>query len=271
MDSRSVAAEAGRGIIGATLDAPARFHLDALRWFITATEVAGVAPEDLLLAVVGPTDAEVPRALAAAGVQIVPVKAFDDRSPHCNKIAGARVVAARAPLGPVALTDLDLAFLADPRRASAGAGTIAGKTVDSTVPKLPVLDAVFEAAGLPVPPEVETSFTPVGPTRRGNFNGGLYVLDGVDVPGMVDGWERWARWLLERRELLDKWAIHVDQVSNLLALTELGLRPVLLDGAWNQATHKPDQLPPSAERPKVLHYHTAVDTIGRLQPAGHAA
>jgi hypothetical protein len=35
-------------------------------------------------------------------------------------------------------------------------------------------------------------------------------------------WKKWALWLVENRNLLERWAVHVDQVAFALALEELG-------------------------------------------------
>jgi hypothetical protein len=58
------------GTYSCVVDEHPRFHLDALRWFACLTEVAGVAPTDLVVHVVGSIGSDVLTYLEAEGVTI---------------------------------------------------------------------------------------------------------------------------------------------------------------------------------------------------------
>ncbi len=245
-----------------------RFHLDVLRWFASLTEVAGVEPSDLVVHVVGPTETKPLTYLAARGVTVTPVERFDPRSPHCNKIAGALELATRGVEGSAVLCDTDVVVLEDPRGIDVPVDSVAGKPVDAPVPPLAVLVRIFEAAGLPVPP---TSPLPWGTdevTVSGNSNGGLYVIPGPILSRVSSAWAQWARWLLDRAELLEEWPIYVDQVAMALGLAAEKVGSLPLGVRWNTPTHDRSRLPDDAPVPAIIHYHQEVDDTGLLVTTG---
>jgi 2-polyprenyl-3-methyl-5-hydroxy-6-metoxy-1,4-benzoquinol methylase len=254
--------------LSCVVDAAAGFQLEVLRWFITATRCAGIAESDLVVHSLSDGPTEALNFLEAAGVEIVQIERFDDRSPHCNKISGAMSLADRGLVGPIVLTDSDLAFLADPRHLARSAGHIVGKTVDRPNPPLEVLRGVFDHVGFHHPREVPLEWQPEEMTMATNLNGGLYVIDGADLGGLAQAWGHWARYLLDRPELLGRWALHVDQVAMALAITATAMEPELITARWNFPTHMPALIPPNIGPPEILHYHRALDGIGRLQPPG---
>jgi len=82
------------GTFSCVIDEDPRFHLEALRWFASITAVAGASPCDLTVHVVGSADSDALDILEGKGVTIRPIRPFDSRSAHCNKIAGALSLAA---------------------------------------------------------------------------------------------------------------------------------------------------------------------------------
>src|SRR5664280_2295171 len=69
--------------------------------------------------------------LAGAGALVRPVDAFDARSPHCNKIAGALRLAEDGVEGLAVLCDTDIAVVEDPRGLVLPGGGVAAKLVDA--------------------------------------------------------------------------------------------------------------------------------------------
>ena len=61
---------------------------------------------------------------------------------------------------------------------------------------------MFAAAGLPAPPTTPLPWGENQATVAGNSNGGLYLIPASLLSVLAPAWERWARWLLDRRELL---------------------------------------------------------------------
>ncbi len=147
---------------------------------------------------------------------------------------------------------------------------IAAKIVDMTNPPEPVLDRIFQEAALGDPDWFEVGF-PDGPERsrtdRNNCNGGLYILDGSVIARLSPAWCRWARWCLDRPELLGAYANHADQISLALALRELGVSVEHLPVEWNYPTHlSPDLLPDV--KPHNLHYHRNLSPHCKLTLTG---
>jgi SAM-dependent methyltransferase len=267
-DAGSGASAAAPGTFSCVVDTHPLFHLNALRWFASLTRSAGVDPRDLVVHVAGGPRTDVLEYLQAKGVTVREVPPFDARSPPCNKIAAALSLATQGRQGLCVLTDSDVAIFEDPRQIPAPAGKVGMKPVDLARPPLPILESVFAAAGLP-PPRLVPLLGQAGvATLAGNGNGGLYLVPGAMLPVVARAWERWARWLLERRELLAAWSLHVDQVAMALALAAEGIETFELDARWNFPLHLPALAGPDPAPPAVIHYHQQVDATGQLSPAG---
>ncbi|MGA3149581.1 MAG: hypothetical protein ABSF33_19220 [Acidimicrobiales bacterium] len=256
------------GCFSCVVDDHPRFHLDAIRWFTALTVVAGVDPHDLVVHVVGRETSDALDYLRAEGVTVRPVERFDPRSPHCNKIAGALRLAEDARNGIMVLCDTDVVVLDDPRGIPVPPDAIAGKPVDSPVPPYEVILAIFDAAGVGAPPPVPLPWGADRQTVRGNSNGGLYLIPGPLLSDVALAWARWARWLLDRAELLSDWTVYIDQVAMAIALAATGTGSMGLDVRWNTPTHDPTTIPAQAAEPSIIHYHQQVDLGGRLLPTG---
>lgn len=261
----------GTGCFSCVVDDHPRFHLEALRWYAALTRLAGVDPGDLVVHTVGRDNSDALDDLRRRGVDIRSVPAFDPRSPHCNKISGAQRLAEDPPKGLVVLCDTDIVVLDDPRSIDVPPDAVAAKVVDAPVPPLEVIRSVFDASGLAVPPIVDLPWGAGEQTIAGNSNGGLYLVPGRILPRVASAWSEWARWLLDRAELLDQWPVHVDQVSMALALSATGTRAATLDVRWNTPTHDASRIPTDAAEPSVIHYHQQVDRDGRLLTTGVAS
>jgi SAM-dependent methyltransferase len=259
------------GKFSCVVDVHPRFHLDALRWFASLTRLAGVAATDLVVHAVCPAETDALGYLAAHGVTVRRIRPFDPRSPHCNKISGALALAAERVEGLAVLTDSDVVFCEDPRRLQIPADRVAMTPVHMANPPLEVLAGVFAASGLARPRHTAIPWQPGELTVAGNGNGGLYLVP-ADLLGVVaQAWERWARWLLERIELLATCAIHVDQVAMALALSAEGIDTCELDIRWNLPIHVPAIIPADPPVPAAIHYHQQVDVAGQIIGTGTAA
>jgi hypothetical protein len=251
------------------VDEQPRFHLDALRWYAALTAVAGVPPDCLFVHVVGEDSSDVLTFLGKRGVAVRRIERFDVRSPHCNKISGALRLAEDGIEGMAALCDTDVAVLQDPRGLDLDPQSVAGKVVDAPVPPLDVMHRIFAAAGLSAPPPVRLPWGPDDWTLSGNYNGGLYLVPGPLLPRVAAAWATWARWLVERMELLEEWSVYVDQVSMALALRSEDVATLQLDVRWNTPVHDPTRIPPDPPVPAVIHYHQEVDRHGLVRRTGH--
>lgn len=263
---------AGPGVFACVVDAHPKFHLDALRWFATLQRIAGVDAHDLVVHAVGSTESDVLAFLRGQGVSVVNVPLFDPRSPHCNKISGALNLAGRDFDGMAVLTDADIVVLEDPRGLPVAPGSLGLRLVGAGNPPLRVLEGVFASARLPVPERVPLERVAVaGFTLAGHGNGGVYMVPAATLRPVAQSWERWARWLLDRLDLLEDWPTFVDQTAMTLAVAETGTRPHWLDPRWNLPSQNPKRIPADPEPPAIIHYHHAVTNGGLLQETGFDA
>jgi len=222
-------------------------------------ELAGVAPGEIVAHIVTGADPAVARELGRHGVATRSVAPFGH--PYCNKLQQLRHLAER-PADRTILLDTDI-FALRPLDLPAS-DAIQGKIVDVALPPLRVIRGIAAEAGLEIPP-ARTDLRGEE-TVAGNFNGGLYVIPGPLLAPLADGWERWARWCLERLPLFESWTAHVDQIAFAFAVRELGLPIAPLGRAWNMPTH---QGPADVEEPvRLLHYHRHVDEDLELRPTG---
>jgi 2-polyprenyl-3-methyl-5-hydroxy-6-metoxy-1,4-benzoquinol methylase len=258
------------GTFACVVDSDPRFHLEALRWYATLHRVAGVEPTDLIVHSVGEGHSEVLEYLKAQGVTVVSVNAFDRRSPHCNKISGALSLAERGVKGLAVLTDTDVVVLEDPRQLSIPSTAVASKIVDAQNPPLRVFKPLFASAGLALPPLVPLDWDSESSTVAGNGNGGLYVVPGVILSEIARAWEHWARWLLERSDIPDRWRRFIDQMAMVMALAAEGVETHRLDPRWNFPTHRIAAIPADIGPPAIIHYHTNVNQMGLLSRTGIA-
>lgn len=256
------------GLVACVVDATPVLHEQLLRWFAALHRVAKIPSDELL--VVSIDAARTPRLeyLASAGVRITRAPGFDPRSPHCNKLRGLHLLS-RLDRGKSVLSDCDVAFVCDPRTVPVPANALGAKQVDGPNPPAEILETILREAGLPAPPRVPLTLVPDTSTLNGNVNGGLYVADGAVFHILATSWERWARWLLDRRHLLGDWAVHVDQVSMLLSLVDSNIPLQPLELGWNCPTHLGYALPVKDVR--AVHYHDAVDDHGHLKRTGNVA
>lgn len=258
-----------QGVFSCVVDADPRFHLDALRWYATLNRIVGADPRDMVVHAVGGASSEVLTFMRSMGVTIVEVPAFDARSPHCNKISGALALAEIGVDGMAVLSDTDVAFLEDPRRLHIAPGSVGMRVVGSGNPPLHILEAVFEAAGISLPGLVPLELVPGQSTLSGHANGGLYLVAGNVLPRLARSWARWAHWVLEHVDLLERWSTFIDQTAMTLALADEGIGCHSLDVRWNFPSQKnPERFPPGVVGPSVIHYHTHLTNGGLLRPTG---
>jgi 2-polyprenyl-3-methyl-5-hydroxy-6-metoxy-1,4-benzoquinol methylase len=258
----------GIGVLSCVIDEHPRFHLEALRWYASLTAVAGVDPADLTVHVVGRNDTDALDVLRSRGVTVRQIQPFDPRSPHCNKISGALSLAAEGVEGIAVLTDADIVVCEDPRALVLPPGAVASKLVDAPNPPLSIVKEVFEKAGVELPAIVTLDFDSGSQTVEGNGNGGLYLIPGSLLGQVATAWEHWARWLLDRMEMLGRFGIFVDQLAMALALRDEGIPTERLEPRWNTPTHVPKRIPDNVERPAVMHYHQNVQSTGLLSLRG---
>jgi 2-polyprenyl-3-methyl-5-hydroxy-6-metoxy-1,4-benzoquinol methylase len=242
-------------------------------WLNCLLEIKSAPPENIFIHHTGIANADFASWLESRRVNLVKIKPFDARSPHCNKLQQLKTFSQNT-FDRVVLMDCDTAWIG--RAPLPRGGPMAGKVVDLARPSEAILGAIFRQAGFGEPDWIPVS-VPMGPgarrTDRNNCNGGVYVLDGTLIPQLNVTWRRWANWCLENRPLFGEFTVNVDQVSLALALRELGLAADSLPIEWNYpiqpATVLPTALLPDVT-PQIVHYHQNIGTYFKIARIGVA-
>ena len=257
------------------------FLFQSLFLVASLTKICGVSPGDVYAHLTGECDWTNEAVLRWTGINVVRIERFPGESPHCNKIVQLRTLALRR-YRQVVLCDCDLAFAAPvPPLGSLG---LLAKEVDFPNPPVFVLQDIFREAGFAAePPLVPTTLRNEGgrlvlhsgdpadsefQTFNGNFNGGLYVIATEWLDRLAARWSHWASWLLHRRNRLGQWAVHVDQVSFCLAVTELAVPFERLPASFNFPIHVPVDMEGASCTPAVIHFHRQFDQDGLIAGTG---
>jgi 2-polyprenyl-3-methyl-5-hydroxy-6-metoxy-1,4-benzoquinol methylase len=242
-------------------------------WVNCLLEIQSVPPENVFIHHTGIANADFASWLESRRINLVKIKPFDARSPHCNKLQQIATFLRRT-FDRIVLMDCDTAWVGHaplPR-----GGPVAAKVVDLARPSEAILTGIFHKAGFGDPDWIPVS-VPMGPgaqrTDRNNCNGGVYVFDGTVLPQLDAAWRRWADWCLDHRQMFGEFSVNVDQVSLALALRELGLAVDSLPIEWNYPI-QPASLLPTAKMPdvtpQILHYHRQIGTYFKIERMGVA-
>ncbi len=241
-------------------------------WLATAIDLGGIAPSRLYVHHVCPLRPEIVALCGRLAINTRVAEPFDRRFPHTNKIRQCATSFGDAK--HVILTDVDIAFASPPPFARIRT-PVAGKAVDLENPPVEILRRIFAVSGLPTPTIWTNAFMTAQDGRAefetflGNCNGGLLIIDRRQLAPIGRAWAYWARWLIDRIDLLDRWAVHVDQVSFCLAVNQLGVDVGLLDDAWNYPLGV--RVASNGHEPFLLHHHAAFESDGLLKQQGSTA
>ena len=252
------------------MDKAPKFQSQTLIWAKTLIGLAGQKPESLIVHAMRGGDPATLDKLKGVGVKIEMVDPFDPRNPYCNKLVQLATRELQEADYAV-LCDCDLAFCEDIAPCITG-DSIKAKVVGDNNPPFKIWENIFKAANIHGP------FAKIRPTYSfkktyaNNCNGGLYVIPKRVFGPLKESWPRWCQWMLDNHHLLEKFKIHADQVSFGLAMAELGLLVDQLPLEINFGTgrkYKPFILNRRFNvKPKVIHFHNAVDDSGLLLKVG---
>jgi hypothetical protein len=229
-------------------------------WLATAIELARIRPSQIHVHHVCVLKPKIADLIYTLKVNTHRIEPFDARYPHTNKIRQCGT--AFTDVSRVVLTDVDVVFASLPP-VDIIQTPVAGKAVDLPNPPIEIMRNLFSASGVPHPKtcicayvnsdDAQVEFE----TALGNYNGGMLVIDREHLARVGQAWAYWARWLIAHIDLLDQWAIHVDQIAFCLAVNHLGFAVGLLDETWNFPLHI--SMPPIGNEPFVLHHHAQLD------------
>jgi hypothetical protein len=202
------------------------------------------------------------------GCRVQQIARFGDGR-HCNKLGQLDNLDA-FEFDCAVLLDTDTIALSD-IRPFLNDTAIGGKIVDAENPPLHTLEEIAAASGLQGLPPVCKTDTGTAKTFIANCNGGFYSVPKAFCERLSTEWRRWALWLLDNVEPLERVGKkqHVDQVSFWLAVQHAGLPFVIAPSNINYYVHLADG--PSYfdnSRPvALLHYHvSSLDVLGLIRP-----
>lgn len=234
------------------VDLHPRFYVEAVLWSLCVQRFvpANVAKPVVWFVGDGPDD--LVRWIRDKGIETRTTSMLVHGSPHCNKIipfleAEENVV--------VAVTDSDLFFVDNPASFLTGDRFRAPPNNHSNPPPY-IWRNVLSASGIGRPYRPSLGLFPgIGGMREthiNNISGGLIFAPTGRVKKFAETWLHWAQWLIDNREIMERWRVHVDQISFALALEEIGEDVDFLPAQLNTILHLFEQI----ETPYAFHLTT---------------
>jgi hypothetical protein len=238
-------------IVACVVDDHPRFHLELILWTLCSTRYLPAqtrrqvwfidhAPGDLLDWV------------GAQGVAVKHAATLLPGSPHCNKILPFLQMADKAP---VVVTDADLYFVDDPMGFLSGKRFRAAPNNHANPPPR-IWRNVLTRTGLGRPYRPGLALFPgqggLRETHVNNISAGVVYAPPGRAQDFAGRWLHWARWLVENRDMMEAWHVHVDQMAFALALEEKGEDVDFLPAQMNTVLHLFDQI----ETPLAFHLTT---------------
>lgn len=211
-------------LLACVVDCHPRFYVELVLW---AHCVARHVPREAVQPVVyfvGGIEPELAAWLDTLGIESRTSVEVVAGSPHCNKLHPFLDECARK-FASVVVTDADVYFVADPLPLLRP-GCIGAPPNNHGNPPVDVYRGILERClpGRHVRPGLSL-FPGQDGTRETfdtNISAGIVAMPGPDANDFAARWKAWAEWLVGHRELLGRWAVHVDQVGFSLALEETG-------------------------------------------------
>lgn len=248
------------------VDGLARHYYQAELLLLSLTRFGQVPMQDILVQCTTRVDAVFLAFLQAQGYSYRIIEPFLDGR-YCNKLRQLEAFVG-ADISGVVLLDADM-FVLEPLRPT-GQAVFCAKVVDHPNPPLTVLQRIFAAAQVPLPPLVSTDAgLPDSTTLAGNFNGGYYAIPPHLIRPLHEGWTTWGQWLFARPELFDnpQQAIHTDQVAMALALAAGGIDHLTIPSNTNCPVHLSEDLKSfvASQPVEILHYHAQLAESGLIE------
>lgn len=260
----------GKVAFSFVVDADPRFAYQGWHLARSILEHTDAKPSDINVHLTPEVDARVREVFVRAGFRTHALARFGDGR-FCNKISQWTALD-DLDADHFVFLDTDVILLSDcceqlPRH------TVCAKVVDLSNPSTDVLDEIMTLAGSSFEPKLCIVDAGDEKTYTGNCNGGMYSVPRLHAATLFSAWKRWAAWLLENSDPLEKAnkANHLDQVSFFLAINETGLPFAFASSNVNYFVHFPGEhkyLDPSRSI-SVLHYHNeSLNVVGLLEPKG---
>lgn len=247
-------------------DSPA-FLMQAWNWLCSLHHLGATERADIFVHHLAHIDRTRLRTFESLGAELVPVEPYGEGvARYCNKV---RQLGSEALQGydHVILSDADVVFASCPTQYAKGSA-IRAKQVDMANPPEGAWRALLHEAGVgdrvsTVPLELQPGLQ----TFSTNFNGGFYVIPAPAWEELRTGWDAWARFCLDRANLLGAFAHHADQLGFGLAILAAGLETEPLGLEANFPLHlRALHAGLAPLRMAGIHFHRELDAHGLLVP-----
>jgi 2-polyprenyl-3-methyl-5-hydroxy-6-metoxy-1,4-benzoquinol methylase len=258
--------------ISCLVDNHPKFIHQSILWLHSIISSGTATKDEIVLHVVEGTDVEFIEYLKNKEIEVQMVPPFGKgNAVYCNKLQQLHSPSLdKADI--VVLCDTDLMFVENISSYLNLDSHVAGKIVDMPCPPLEVLQGLFQFTNIRTNPKlVPVDFNPEELTFESNCNGGFYILKKEGLKKVRDSWVKWAKWCLEKEEILGQFAKHADQLGFCFAVMEMNLTfknlPTELNFPthFNQSTYQKRNINYS---PKVLHYHSQLTPNLQLKEIG---
>ena len=238
--------------LGCVVDRHPRFYVEAVLWSVCVQRFVPSELTESVVWFVGDSPDDLVQWLLDKGIKTRTTSTLLDGSPHCNKIIP--FLEAEEDVA-VAVTDADLFFVDDPTSFLAGGRFRAPPNNHSNPPPY-IWRNVLSASGMGRPYRPSLALFPgnggVRESHINNISGGLIFAPNGRVKEFAKIWLRWAQWLVSNFEIMERWRVHVDQMSFALALEEMGEDVDFLPAQLNTILHLFQQI----ETPYAFHLST---------------
>lgn len=203
------------------LDQQPRLYVEVVLWLICTKRYAAKAGDQIKVYTFGDLPADLIEWIRTQGAAIIPSAPIVDGSPHCNKI------------GPffdqhesdwVIVSDCDLYFVSDVSVFLKALRFRAGPNNHCNPPSR-IFKSILSRTGVGEYRPGSSLFPGAGNEREthiNNISAGIVAAPSGRALSLALTWRRWANWLIENRDLLERWYVHVDQVGFALAMEQLG-------------------------------------------------
>lgn len=203
------------------IDNKPRFYVELVLWAICAKRQLPSDRFQIVVYFVNTAPHDLVDWVKAQEIEVRHVGSAIAGSDHCNKIAP--FLDARGTECTI-VCDADLFFVGDPACLLTSSRFRAPPNNHCNPPPR-IFQAILAASGLgrAYRPGVALYKDASGlrETHINNISGGFVAAPGHRSQEFAQLWMKWARWLIEHRDLMERWAIHVDQVAFALAMEEL--------------------------------------------------
>jgi len=240
------------------IDNKERYQKQGWLWLNSLIYFGKINPSDIFVHCVNPTDKNYTAKLEKIGVNVESIEPYGDKT-YCNKImqmSNPKLKDSDA----IILMDTDMIMLENFEN-TIDYNHISSKIVYYPNPETPVIDKLFELAGLKKTLPDKSIELKNYLTYGANFNGGLYIIPQKYYETIKEGWEKWALWMLIKengKPLYDaKKEAHIDQLSFCMAIHENNIPVKYLDRLYN--CHVLLDYGELEKIPYILHYHTSAD------------